>query len=513
MNAQGMAMPLPASVPAAQVRQRTDLSTRVGAAFAVVLLLQAALTALAVGQLQGAAATWALVLGVAGLLAVLATAAWLLRRLVGPMRPATAAMQSLAGGDLAVPIDLAASGELLPLMEALQDVREKLFNVVGEVRTGTGNVALNAAQISRDNQALAQRTETQADSLQETAASIEELTAAVRQNAGTTQQAHALVRTATERAEQGGAVMRQVVQTMESIRASSGSIRDIIGVIDGIAFQTNILALNAAVEAARAGEQGRGFAVVAAEVRMLAQRSAEAARDIKALIVGSVQTVDAGGSSVEEAGRAMAEIVAAVRQAADLIRQIDVASQEQSSGIENVNTAVARIDSTTQDNAAFVKGAARTAAALQERAVTLLKAVDGFQLGDREHGSLEEAVAMVQAGCDFQRAHGRQALLDDVNRLDAGRFIHRDLYLIALDLRTSLFVAHGNNPARLGKGPEVKDVDGKAFGLEMVRVARDRGEGWVDYKWVHPVTGEVFMKTAYVRREGDLAVGCTAYKH
>jgi methyl-accepting chemotaxis protein len=494
-------------------RQRIRLGVRVRALVAALLLLQAALLGLAVQGLQGASAAVALALGLACIVLTLATGAWLLRGVVGPLRAVTGAAWRLRDGDLSAPIAAAGSGEMRPLAEALHDMREKLFRVVSEVRTGTGNVALNAGQIGRDNQALAQRTETQADSLQETAASIEELTAAVRQNAGTAQEAHALVRTATERAEQGGAVMGQVVATMESIRASSGSIRDIIGVIDGIAFQTNILALNAAVEAARAGEQGRGFAVVAAEVRSLAQRSAEAARDIKGLINGSVETVDAGDGRVQDAGRAMAEIVAAVRQVAELIRHIDVASQEQSSGIETVNTAVARIDGTTQDNATFVKGAARTAAALQERAVTLLKAVDGFTLGDREHGSLQEAVAMVEAGCEFQRAHGELALLDDINRLDAGRFIHRDLYLIALDLQTSLFVAHGNNPARLGTGPQLKDVDGKAFGVEMVRVARDRGEGWVDYKWVHPVTSEVFLKTAYVKRQGELAIACTAHKH
>jgi hypothetical protein len=383
---------------------------------------------------------------------------------------------------------------------------------VSDVRTGTGNVAMNAAQITRDNDALAQRTETQADSLQETAASMEQLTAAVRQNAGNAQQAHALVRAATERAEHGGTVMRDVVGTMESIRGSSHSIRDIIAVIDGIAFQTNILALNAAVEAARAGEQGRGFAVVAAEVRSLAQRSAQAAREIKELIGVSVGKVDSGGARVDEASRAMAEIVAAVRQVAELIGHIDVASQEQSSGIDTINTAVARIDGTTQENAAVVKAATRTAAALQDRAVALLTSVSVFSLGDREHGNRDEAVAMVQEGCAFVRTHGRQAFMDEVNKLDTGRFIHRDLYLMALSVNDCIFVAHGNNPGRLGTGPNVKDVDGKFFPREVVRVAREHGEGWVDYKWVHPVTEQVFTKSGYVRREGDLAIYCAVYK-
>jgi hypothetical protein len=252
--------------------------------------------------------------------------------------------------------------------------------------------------------------------------------------------------------------------------------------------------------------------VVAAEVRSLAQRSAEAARDIKALIGASVEKVDTGGGRVDEAGRAMAEIVTAVRQVADLIGHIDIASREQSSGIETINIAITRIDTTTQDNAALVKGAARTAAALQERAATLMNAVAGFQLGVEEHGSKEDTVALVQAGCQFMRTHGLQALNADVNKLEQGRFIRRDLYLLVLGVNDAVFTGHGNNPGRLGKGPDVRDVDGKAFPVEMARVARDRGEGWVDYKWEHPVSKQVFTKTAYVRREGDVVIACAAYK-
>ncbi len=491
---------------------RTDLSVRVGLAFGAIVALLAALTVLAASQMQGGAAAAAAALGLAAVTATLATATWLLRGLVRPLGPATLAALRISRGDLTVAMDDQARGELQPLNAALHQVREALFGVVSQVRTGTANVAMNAAQITRDNEALSLRTGTQADSLQETAASMEQMTAAVRQNAGTAQQAHALARAATARAEQGGQVMRDVVETMGSIRTGSQSIRDIITVIDGIAFQTNILALNAAVEAARAGEQGRGFAVVAAEVRTLAQRSAAAAREIKALIGASVDQVDTGGTRVDEAGQAMSEIVTAVRQVAQLIGQIDAASQEQSSGIETINHAIATIDSATHDNATLVQGAARTAAALQGRAVTLMQAVGVFSLGEREHGTAQEAVALVQGGCDLQRSQGRAALVADVNKLDDGRFVHRDLYLLVLGLHDAVFIAHGNNPGRLGTGPRVKDVDGKHFAQEMARTARERGEGWVDYKWVHPVTGEVFTKSAYVRREGDLAVGCAIYR-
>ncbi|MBC5782129.1 cache domain-containing protein [Ramlibacter sp. USB13] len=499
-----------ARLPLAE-RGRTYLSVRIAAVLGAIGVLVAALTVLAAWQLQGPAAIAALLLGGLALVGLALTAAWLLRGLVGPLGPLTAATARLGTGDLTVVVDPRSAGELRPLAGALLQVREHLLRVVSQVRTGTTNVALNAAVIHRDNEALSQRTDTQADSLQETAASMEQLTAVVRQNAGTAQEAHALARTATDRATGGGEVMREVVQTMDSIRASSRSIQDIIGVIDGIAFQTNILALNAAVEAARAGEQGRGFAVVAAEVRMLAQRCAEAAREIKALISASVHKVDTGGARVDEASAAMAEIVESVQRVAHMIGQMDAASQEQSSGIDTINLAISRIDSTTQENAAFVKAAARTAAALQERAVTLQQSVAGFDLGQREHGSAEDAVDLVRRGCELLRARGRDALLADVNRLDAGSLIDRDLYLIVLD-ENGIFIAHGNNPGRLGKGPEVRDIDGKAFGTEFVRVALERGQGWVDYKWVHPVTGEVSVKSGFVRHEGGLVLACAITK-
>ncbi|QJW85394.1 hypothetical protein HK414_24600 [Ramlibacter terrae] len=371
------------------------------------------------------------------------------------------------------------------------------------MRTGTTTVASTSSQMSRDNDALSARTETQVASLQETAASIEELTAAVRQNADNAQQAHALVQSASSRAAEGGAVMDEVVRTMGSIRDSSRSIVDIISVIDGIAFQTNILALNAAVEAARAGEQGRGFAVVANEVRVLAQRSAAAAKEIKALIGTSVDKVDAGGRLVDHAGQAMASIVASVQQVADLVSQINLASREQSSGIESVNNAIARIDRGTQDNAALVEDAAKTASALNEQAVGLLKAVAGFQLGQREHGSADEAVAMVKRACEFHAAHGREALVADVNRTGKGRFTDRDLYLMVIDANEAVLLAHGNNVRNVGMGPQSRDIDGKLFLQEMARVARQQGSGWSDHKWAHPVTNEVLAKTSYVQRAGD----------
>ncbi len=506
-------LPQAATNFAAMPRARASLGLRLRVATATLAALQGTMLAIVWQQAHGPAATLGLAVGTLAIALTLAAGAWLQRGMVRGLRPATAAVTGIGSGRLDTAIDVAAGGELRPLMQGLLEVREHLFAIVSQVRTGTANVALNAMQVQRDNQALAGRTETQAESLQETAASMEQLTAAVRHTAANAQEAHALMRAASARAEQGGEMMRGVVETMDSIRASSHDIRDIIGVIDGIAFQTNILALNAAVEAARAGEQGRGFAVVAGEVRTLAQRCAEAARQIKALIGASVQQVEGGGGRVDEAGRAMAEIVAAVRQVAALIGEISAASQEQSSGIDIVNQAVARIDGTTQENAALVKAGERTVGALQERAASLWTALEIFQLGAREHASAQEAVALIDGGCSFLRAYGRTALLDEINKLDFGCFIHRDLYLMALRIEDGMFLAHGNNPGRVGTGPNVRDLQGKYFTREMARVARERGEGWVDYQWSHPVTGAVSTKSVYLRRAGDLAIYCSIHKH
>jgi methyl-accepting chemotaxis protein len=517
---------LPASPPAPVARATVGTSAVAAflfAGFAVLLALVLALVLIAALHLDGTVRTAAMTVGAAAIALVMALATWLRRRIVQPLLRAVDDAAALGAGDLTRTLQSGAAGEFGRLGAALQQVQERLFSVVSQVRTGTTSVAANSSQITRDNDALALRTATQAESLEETAASMEQLTAAVRQNAESSRQANALVQAASDRAAQGGAVMNDVVRTMGSIRDSSHSIVDIIGVIDGIAFQTNILALNAAVEAARAGDQGRGFAVVASEVRVLAQRSAAAVRAasftsaaaakvIKGLIGASVQQVETGSQRVDEAGHEMAAIVAAVRQVAELIAQIHVASREQSDGIESVNTAIARIDRTTQDNALLVKDAARTAAALHERAVTLMKGVAGFELGAREHGTAQEAMGMVRAGCEFQRNHGGDALVADVNKLGKGRFVDRDLYLMVIGLHDDVFRGHGNNPRTLGQGPQSKDVDGKRFVREMVEVARTRGEGWVDYKWAHPVTNEVLTKSTFVQRAGELVVACGIYK-
>ncbi|WP_418117588.1 methyl-accepting chemotaxis protein [Variovorax sp. 350MFTsu5.1] len=300
--------------------------------------------------------------------------------IVRPLGHAVEVAETVAAGDLRVDIRVESRDEAGQLMQALKHMNMSLAKVVGEVRLGTDTIATASSQIASGNQDLSSRTEQQASSLEQTAASMEQLTSTVKQNADNARQANQLAVSASEVATRGGMVVSQVVDTMESINASSRKVVDIIGVIDGIAFQTNILALNAAVEAARAGEQGRGFAVVASEVRSLAQRSAAAAKEIKTLIGDSVEKVEEGSRQVEEAGRTMDEIVGSVKRVTDIMGEITAASQEQTSGIEQVNQAITQMDQVTQQNAALVEEASAAAQSLQEQAGSLVQTVGIFKL-------------------------------------------------------------------------------------------------------------------------------------
>ncbi len=334
-----------------------------------------------------------------GAIAAGAMGAWyiargLLRQLGGQPDYAASIVGAIAAGDLGVKIETA-PGDQGSLLFAMKGMRDSLVGIVEQVRNGTLSIASVSTEIANGNRDLSSRTERQAGTLETTAASVEQLTATVRQNADNARQANALAESASEVALRGGAVVSQVVETMASINASSKKIVDIIGVIDGIAFQTNILALNAAVEAARAGEQGRGFAVVATEVRNLAQRSAAAAKEIKELIGSSVERVDVGARLVDEAGTTMDDIVNSVRRVTDIMADITHASAEQSTGIGQVNDAIGQMDEATRQNAVLVQQATASAASLEAEAGRLAEVVSVFRLHEaRQPGAVPARLAL-----------------------------------------------------------------------------------------------------------------------
>ena len=314
----------------------------------------------------------------------LALGVWFARRLLRPLEAAREAADSIAAGNLMVKLPPASDDEIGQLVTALGSMNDQLTRTVGAIKGAADQITVAASQIAIGNNDLSQRTELQASNLQQTSTSMGQLTSTVGSNADSARQANQLALGASEVARRGGEVVEQVVRTMGEISESSRRIADIIGVIDGIAFQTNILALNAAVEAARAGEQGRGFSVVAAEVRSLAQRSAEAAREIKELITDSVGRVDSGGRLVKEAGTTMAEIVTSVKRVTDIIGEISSATAEQSQGIGQINAAVGQLDQMTQQNAALVEQSAAAAESLRDQAHRLADAVSAFRI-DGDH--------------------------------------------------------------------------------------------------------------------------------
>ncbi|WP_146193522.1 methyl-accepting chemotaxis protein [Corticimicrobacter populi] len=361
----------------------TELNRQFDAYFAWARELYASLTGDASRQTDiatiGAAALLAMAL-------ILALGCWLYisRSVLRPLAQAGDALGLVAAGDLTHRVDVTSRNEIGQLFVSLRKMQESLTRVIAQVRQGVDEINTGATEIAQGNTDLSSRTEQQAASLEETAASMEELSGTVKQNADNARQADQLAGNSMGVARRGGEVVSEVVTTMDAISASSRKIAEIVNVIDGIAFQTNILALNAAVEAARAGEQGKGFAVVAGEVRTLAQRSAQAAREIKTLIEDSVSKVEAGSNQVERAGSTMKEIVDAVQRVTDIMGEISAATQEQSSGIEQVNRAVAQMDEVTQQNAALVEEAAAAAGSLESQAQQLRQAVSVFRISSQE---------------------------------------------------------------------------------------------------------------------------------
>jgi methyl-accepting chemotaxis protein len=333
------------------------------------------------------------VIAAAAVLLAVGLSIWIARSITRPINYAVGIARTVASGDLTSNIDVRSKDEVGELLRALRDMNESLQTLVGEVRGSADTIATASSEIATGNLDLSSRTEAQASALEETASAMEELTSTVKQNADNAHEANQLAATASDVAVNSGAVVSQVVDTMASISESSKQIVNIISVIDGIAFQTNILALNAAVEAARAGEQGRGFAVVASEVRSLAQRSAAAAKEIKELIDDSVSKVGSGSKLVEQAGTTMSDVVASVRRVTGIVSEISSASREQTSGIEQVNQAIIQMDAGTQQNAALVEQAAAAAQSLQTQATKLAQVVGVFKLRAGAHVLMDNAIA------------------------------------------------------------------------------------------------------------------------
>jgi len=417
------------------------------------------------------------------------------------------AMRQTTSGDLCAHLQVHGRDELADLAQLLDSMVLTLSSMVADIRSNAALVSHAGQSLAADNRALSQRTEQQAASLEETATSVEQLLGTVQNNAQTAQVADQRTRQVSLAADQGTQAMARAVESVEAIQQGARRMHEIIGVIDSIAFQTNILALNAAVEAARAGEQGRGFAVVATEVRTLAGRSGEAAKEIRALISATVQQVETSTGLIRSAGEGIASMAGGIRDVATTMSEIATSGAEQSTGLQEITTAVRHLDQITQHNAQMVEHAVAQSSALEGRASTLSRAVASFRL---QQGTAEEAVALVQRAMAMRAGVSREQFLRTIT--DKSQPFHdRDMYVFALDT-TGAYLAFGGNPAKVGT--RVQDIPGIA-GQQLVDdiiAQAERGPGWVEYDIANPATGTVQTKMSFVRKVDDLYVGCGVYK-
>ena len=417
-------------------------------------------------------------------------------------------MEQTASGNLRHKVRIRGKDELSDMSHAMDVMVNNISVMVASVRSNSALVANSGDVLVSGNEALSGRTEQQAANLEETSASVQELASTVKENAQTAQQSDQAAQSVRGVAELGAQGMVQAIASVEAIEASTKRMDEIVSVIDGLAFQTNILALNAAVEAARAGESGRGFAVVATEVRSLAQRSAASAKEIRQLISASSTQVASGVAQIRAAGDNITQIVSGVREVAANMSQISTSSAEQSNSLAEITTAISQLDAITQQNAAMVEQSVSQATALQERASLLSSSVSAFKL---QQGSADEARELVDRALELRRSTGgRDGFIRAVTPKETALF-DRDMYVFVLD-RSGQYLAFGGNPAKVGsKVQDVPGIDGNALIASIVSQA-SVGPGWVEYDIVNPLNGKVQTKMSYVVQVDDVFVGCGVYK-
>lgn len=424
-------------------------------------------------------------------------------------------LERLSSGDLsakvkAPDVQQLTKSEVGRIWASMSLLSVNLTEIVGQVRATADHIVHGSHEIATGYNHLSQRTEEQASTLEETAASMEQLSATVRQNAEHCRQANVRAEETGRRAEEAGQSMHRVTSTMSRIENGSKKMSEIIGLIEGIAFQTNILALNAAVEAARAGEQGRGFSVVAAEVRSLAQRSAQAADEIKALIQTSSTDVSEGSTLAAQAQQAVDRAVDGMREVSQLIDSVANASEEQSSGVQEIGRAVTQLENVTQQNAALVEEGAAAATAFEQEAAKLLGLVGAFKMDRNE--DRERAVALVKRAAAYLRAQGPERAFAEFSN-SKGMFAEGELYVYVYDIEGVFRSTPLGGDQGLGKNHlKLRDVDGKPYVKELIEGARAKGKGWVDYRMAHPVTKRLEPKSTFYQREGDYIIGCGIYR-
>jgi len=434
----------------------------------------------------------------------------LIGRVLDPLSDVIAFGEKVLQGDLTAVPKRSALSEVQAVQRIVSALKDALTTIVYDVRGGAISIDTTVLAVHSDNQALSLRNEAQSSAIQSTSQTLRELSITLAQNSENAVHASSQIKAADAQVAQCNELVRQVASTMQSIKSSSDKIAEIIGVIDSIAFQTNILALNAAVEAARAGEQGRGFAVVASEVRNLAGRSAQEAKDIRRLVTQAVENVEAGGLLVEKADQAMVAVVGSIRGINEYMSAIAHASAEQTVSLHQITDAIGEFASATQENSELATKALAATEALKEGAKSLADGVSAFDLGS-EAGTAEEAESLVKKAVAMAHQEGLDALVDDVNKLNKGKFRNKDLYISIYGM-DGYVKAHGSNRHFVGVHTgQVKDTSGKSFIAEILEVGRRNGSGWVNYLFAHPSTQEIMQKASYLEVVDDRVITCGCY--